>query len=72
MRDMTQIETAEISDTALDAVSGGVGASLGGAVTAGLDGVAGSLSGGVDGVGGVSGTVSGTAPSVEGVTGLLG
>ncbi|OEU90188.1 hypothetical protein DB35_02485 [Streptomyces abyssalis] len=80
MRDITpQIETSELSDADLDNVSGGVGATVGGNLAAGLDGVAGSVAGGVDGVGGVAGSVAagapgltGSLPAVGGVTGLVG
>ncbi|WP_254665892.1 type A2 lantipeptide [Streptomyces sp. WMMB 322] len=74
-----QIATAELSDADLDNVSGGVAASVGGNVAAGLDGVAGSVAGSVDGVdglaGGVTSAASGVAGSVPGVgtvTGLVG
>ncbi|HWM35502.1 MAG TPA: hypothetical protein VNS49_00080 [Streptomyces sp.] len=66
------IETAEISDAELDNVSGGVGATVGGAVSAGLEGVSGSVAGDVAGVTGVAGSVSAGAPSLGGVTSHLG
>ncbi len=59
MNSTPQVETAEISDAALDAVSGGLSVNAVGTVT-GL----------VDGVAPVSGLVNTAVGTVEGVTGL--
>jgi hypothetical protein len=66
-----QIETAEIADAELDAVSGGVATSLAGDLVADASGVAGNLSGGVEGVGGFSSTVAGDLTAVDAVTATL-
>lgn len=72
-----QVETREISDSDLDGVSGGLGASVGG--TIGLDGVSGGIA--VDGITGFVtsatsalplSTVTGLAAPLTGITGIAG
>ncbi|OEU90187.1 hypothetical protein DB35_02480 [Streptomyces abyssalis] len=72
MRDISRIETAELSDADLDNVSGGVSATVGGgiadvAVTPGPGGVAANVD-----VVGVNGTVNAGVPAVEGASGIVG
>lgn len=63
-----QIETAEIADAELDAVSGGLHTGLAGDLAASTSGVSGNLTGGIEGVGGVSSTVSGDLTSLSTAT----
>ena len=63
-----QIETAEIADAELDAVSGGLHSGLTGDLAASTSGVAGNLTGGIEGVGGLSSTVSGDLTSLNAAT----
>jgi hypothetical protein len=75
MRNFTpQVETAEIADSDLDSISGGVGVSGGFSAGVGVDGVADLVSTATNALplGQVTGLVSGATSTLTGLTGLTG
>jgi hypothetical protein len=70
--DFTQVETAEIADSELDAVAGGIGVSGAFAVHANADDLTSGISGLTSGVTGLLPNTSVASPVLSTVTGLTG